>query len=159
MDYDYQLIKLSERFYRAYPNQDFDQILLKTGRVYTCLLVDTHDGYFICIPYRSSMERGNGFLFRGTERSKKSKSGLDYEKTVIIKNPDYVSDAKAVIDRDEYVKTVRNMDRIVRGVLKYIETYRNHIQGIHRMNEKEFRKRYFYTSLKYFHGELGIDEP
>ncbi|MBQ8698716.1 MAG: hypothetical protein IJ521_06945, partial [Schwartzia sp.] len=123
MEYDYQLVRLSDLFYQAYPHQDFDQILLKTGRVYTCLLIDTHEDYFICIPYRSNMERGNGFLFRGTERSRGNKSGLDYEKTVIIRNPVFISDAIAVIDRDEYIKTIRNIDRIVKGILKYIETY------------------------------------
>lgn len=48
--------------------------------------------------------------FKNSIRSRKSKSGLDYSKMVIIENSDYLSTQNAVIDTDEYKETRQNIE-------------------------------------------------
>lgn len=55
-DFDYQILRLSEDFYRAYPNPPYIEILKKQHR-----------------------------------------SGLDYSKLVIIRNPEYIEKEEAVV--------------------------------------------------------------
>ena len=76
MDYDSELSLLSPKFTQDYPPAAYPELMHKHGRPYTCLLIDSHDDYFICVPFRSSIGHKNAFMFTGTARSKKTKSGL-----------------------------------------------------------------------------------
>ncbi len=152
---DYQIMKLTDLFYQKYAA--FKEILLKQGRTYACLLFQTHYDYFICIPYRTEISHGNAFHFKKSVRSKVHKSGLDYSKIVIIKDTKYLSDEKAIIDNDEYRETIRNLKRIKREALQYVEDYVSCMTGNKRLHSSEFKRRYQYTALKYFHLELEIE--
>ena len=55
MEYRAELCRLSEVFYDAYPASEYPEILTKNQRPYTCLTIETHDGYLICVPFRSSI--------------------------------------------------------------------------------------------------------
>lgn len=101
MEFDSELSLLSSKFTQAYPPATYPELMHKHGRPYTCLLIDSHDDYFICVPFRSSIGHKNAFMFTGTARSKKTKSGLDYSKIAIIKNIDYFdSITAAIVDQD-----------------------------------------------------------
>ena len=84
MEFDSELSLLSPKFTQDYPPATYPELMHKHGRPYTCLLIDFHDDYFICVPFRSSIGHKNAFMFTGTARSKKTKSGLDYSKIAII---------------------------------------------------------------------------
>ena len=92
---DYQILKLTDEFYRDYPNPPYQEILKKRQRAYNCLLFQTHYGYFICIPYRTEISHEYSFRFTNTARSKKHKSGLDYSKIVIIAKTEYIDSTEA----------------------------------------------------------------
>ncbi|MBR0092664.1 MAG: hypothetical protein IJP92_13290 [Lachnospiraceae bacterium] len=156
MDYDYQILKLTDAFYRDYPQQEYPEMLLKETRAYNCLLIDLHYDYYICIPFRTEMHHTNGYRFKSSERSRSHQSGLDYSKIAIIQNGNYLGTSDAVVDRDEYLETISNMDKIVKGVDKYIKDYICHKAGTTVLNEKEFERKYRYATLKYFHKELSI---
>lgn len=157
MEYDSQVYLLSERFVNDYPLTDFPELMYKKGRPYTCLLIETHSEFLICVPFRTSINHPNAFHFKGTKRSLKSHSGLDYSKSVIIKNNDYIdSKAHAVVDQDEYRELMRNLPTIVNEVLDYVDTYINHLNGFSVIHQKAFERMYSFTTLKYFHKELGI---
>lgn len=130
--------------------------MLKYGRPYTCLLIDTHDDYFICVPFRSSISHNTAFLFKNTQRSKKSRSGLDYTKMALIKDTGYIDNAAAIVDNDEYVETIQNIEKIVADVNKYISDYCKHINGEDKLAERDFSRRYKYSTLPYFHDILGL---
>lgn len=83
-------------------------------------------------------------------------SGLDYTKTIIITNPDYISSKSSIIDKDEYFITRRNINKIAREALSYIDDYVNHITQKQLLDNREFENRYRLSTLKYFHKELGI---
>lgn len=120
-DFDYQILNLTDAFYEAYPNPPFTEILEKRHRAYNCLLLQTHQQYFICVPYRSHISHFNAFLFRKSARSRRSRSRLDYSKAVIIQNDSYVGSEDAVIDDDEYKETAENIQKIRREVTVYID--------------------------------------
>lgn len=156
LEYDYQITRLSDAFYDAYPYKEYSEIMQKDGRAYNCLLVDTHYDFFICIPYRTHIPHENGFHFKKSERSKKNRSGLDYSKMVIVTKQCYISDKEAVIDKDEYNETVLNINKIVEGAVAYIEAYIEHTLGKNKMHPRCFERCYGMSTLKYFHEELGI---
>ena len=153
---DYQILKLTDVFYNAYPNPPFKEILKKKQRAYNCLLFQTHYDYFICIPYRTEISHPYAFHFTTTVRSKAHKSGLDYSKIVIIEKTDYIDSTDAIIDKDEFNETMVNLERIKREALNFVEEYVTHVKGIKELHKREFERRYRFSPLKYFHKELGI---
>lgn len=158
MDYEFQIYRMSNLFYNAYPSSQYPEILAKSDRVYSCLLIDMHCDYFICVPYRSDIRHNNAFKFKHTNRSKTHQSGLDFTKIVIVKNNDYLSANSVAIDNDEYIQTIINMQKIVSKTNNYVETYIKHINGENILSSAKYDRLYKYSTLKYFHKELGLSE-
>lgn len=154
-DFDFQVRHLSSDFYNDYPLEVFHELLDKDRRSYNCLLIQSKYDYFICIPYRSEIRHRNAFKFRNTIRSSQHSSGLDYSKMVIVKNKDYLS-GEALVDDDEYKETVINISRITEEANKYIDDYINHYNGTHILHDREFDRKYKFSTLMYFHNELNI---
>ena len=153
---DYQILKLTDDFYKAYPNPPYKEILKKKQRAYNCLLFQTHYNYLICIPYRTEISHPYAFHFTTTVRSKAHRSGLDYSKIVIIAKTDYIGSTDAIIDKDEFNETMVNLERIKKEAIEFVEDYVEHVKGIKQLHKKEFCRRYGFSPLKYFHKELGI---
>ena len=153
---DGQILKLTEIFYRHYPNPPYRELLKKKKRAYNCLLFQTHYDYFICIPYRSEITHSYAYLFKKSKRSKKHKSGLDYTKILIVNKTEYLDDKDALIDKDEYNETMQNADKIKREALNYVEDYVAILNKKKTIHPSEFRRKYGMSSLQYFHKELGI---
>ena len=101
ISFDYQILHLTAKFYDDYPNPPYKEILKKESRPYNCLLIQSHYGYFICIPYRSHIKHKYAFKFKNNVRSKKTDSGLDYSKIVIITKSEYIGTSDAIIDQAE----------------------------------------------------------
>ena len=156
--FDYQILNLTDAFYSDYPDPPYSEILTKGSRPYSCLLLQSHYDYFICIPYRSHITHKYAFFFRTSRRSNKSKSGLDYSKISIIKKLEYLTSKDAVIDADEYTETRLFIKKIEKDAIAYVDDYVNHISGKECLTEKEFERRYGYSTLKYFHKELGLGQ-
>lgn len=152
----YQILELSAEFYLHYPNPLFTEILKKRNRRYNCLFLNTYYGYNICIPYRTETSHPYAYHFEQYGRASAHRSGLDYTKIVIIKDEIYLCCKDSVIDKDEYIETVRNIKQISREAQKFVNDYICAIQGIVPLHPKEFIRRYQFSPLKYFHTELGI---
>lgn len=156
VDFDYQVLHLSPKFYRDYPSDKYKEILDKDNRSYNCLLIDTKTDYYICIPYRSEIKHKNAYKFSGTLRSRSHKSGLDYSKIIIVQNEEYLSNSIALVDNDEYNETVMHIDQIVNESNEYVDKYIAHCNGTNILHNREFSRNYQFSTLKYFHKELGI---
>lgn len=155
--FDYQILNLTQKFYIDYPETQYKEILRKQNRPYNCLLLQSHYGYFICIPYRTEITHKFAYKFKNSKRSKIHKSGLDYSKIVIIQNMDYLENFDAVIDKDEYKETRDNIAYIKKDAQEYIDNYVNKLHGLKSdYDEKEFHRIYQYSTLQYFHKELGV---
>ena len=156
--FDYQILNLTDKFYYDYPNPPYKELLKKNDRPYNCLLLQSHYGYFICIPYRSNIQHKFAFKFKNSERSKRAKSGLDYSKMVIIKNKEYIGKQDAVVDKDEYIETKNNIEYIKSDAQKYFDDYVNYLSGkAVKFTSREFERIYRYSTLRYFHKELEIE--
>ncbi len=153
---DYQILRLTDLFYKQYPNPPRKEMLKKQNRAYNCLLFQTHYNYFICIPYRSEISHSFAYLFKKSIRSKKHKSGLDYTKILIVNKTEYLDNKVALIDKDEFNETIKNLDKIKQDALEYVEKYISHIKGIKPMHPAEFKRKYGFSTLQYFHQELGL---
>lgn len=157
-DYVYQILNLTDDFYKDYPTNKYSEIMKKRERPYNCLLLQSHYDYFMCIPYRSNINHNNAYLFKNSMRSRINKSGLDFSKMIIIKNLKYIGTSNVVIDKDEYNETYHNIEKIVNNAEKYVDTYVDYLMNKKAMHEKEFERKYRFSTLKYFHKELNILE-
>ena len=62
-----------------------------------------------------------------------------------------------VIDKDEYNETIQNLERIKEEALLYVEKYIKQLKTKNVLTEEAFARKYKYSTLKYFHKELGIE--
>ncbi|MBQ4521945.1 MAG: hypothetical protein IJA10_03210 [Lachnospiraceae bacterium] len=155
--FDYQVLNLTTKFYNNYPDPPYKEIIRKDARPYNCLLIQSHYDYFICIPYRSHVNHKYSYRFKYSTRSRRTYSGLDYTKIVIIKNLEYISISDAVIDADEYKETRDNIDLIKKDSQTYIDDYIKHIlKKSAKYDVKKFQRVYGFSTLQYFHRELEI---
>ena len=156
-EYDSQVYLLSSQFMKDYPLSSYPELMYKQGRPYACLLIETHDDYFICVPFRSSIHHKNAYLFTDTARSQRTQSGLDYSKIVVISDNTYIdSVTPAIVDSDEYGEMMRNLPRIIGEVLTYTNTYINHKNGTSPLHEREYNRKYRFSTLPYFDKILGL---
>ena len=153
---DYQILKLTDDFYNTYPNPPYIEILKKKQRAYNCILFQTHYGYFICVPYRTEISHKYAYHFKNSARSIMHKSGLDYTKIVLITDTRFIDTQDALIDKDEYNETMVNLEKIKSEALAFVEEYVSHIKGEQLLHPKEFKRRYLFSPLKYFHAEMGV---
>ena len=109
---DYQILKLTDVFFDQYPNPPYVELLQKRKRAYTCILFQTHYGYFICVPYRTEISHKYAYRFKNSKRSLQHKSGFDYSKIVIIVKTEYIDTKDALIDKDEFNETMLNLEKI-----------------------------------------------
>lgn len=142
--------KVTSAFMNDYPEERYPELMHKLGRPYSCLLVDTHCDYYICVPFRSHIHHKNTFLFHGTVRSLKSKSGLDYSKIILINKAEYLDDSNVIVDKDEYNEVQRNIDRIVKESVSYVEDYIGYVSGSKQLHPKEFQRRYSFQLSNIF---------
>ena len=157
--FDYQILNLTSQFYMDYPAPPYDEIVQKNKRPYNCLLLQSHYDYFICIPYRSHITHKHAYKFKNSIRSRHNQSCLDYSKIIIIKNSDYIGTTDAIIDQDEYKETRSNIEYIKKDAERYIDDYVAHLQkASNKYDEIEFQRIYKYSTLPYFHKELGISQ-
>lgn len=155
ISFDSQILYLSEKFYEKYPSSLYKEILVKKDRPYQCLLVHIED-YFICIPYRTEIRHSYAYKFKKSLRSRKHHSGLDYTKIVIISDRGFLSATPALVDDDEYTETMQNLERIRREATAFVDDYVSHCKGEHILHSSEFKRRYQFSPLSYFHKELHI---
>lgn len=157
-EFDYQVLNLTQTFYTDYPNPPYKEIVRKNSRPYNCLLIQSHYDYFICIPYRSHISHKYAFMFKNSVRSKRTKSGLDYSKIVIITDNKYIGQTDAIVDKGEFNETRNNIEYIKNDAQKYIDEYVSYLLGTAiKYDKKEFSRIYQYSTLQYFHKELGIE--
>ena len=147
----YELHYLSAEFYKKYNASDYPEIEHKAQRPYIVLLVKVDDNTF-ALPLRTNIKHNSCYKFRYSSRPTDSITGIDFSKAVIINEEKYIGEA-AEIDNKEYVELNDRIAFIISKFSTYIKGYYSYAEG----KANEFQaKRYKYTTLKYFHKELGI---
>lgn len=143
--------KLEESFYKENPlkeslhdgsNGDIEQNKI---RGYGVLIVRINEGMLFGIPLRSHISHHNGYITIGEK-------GLDYTKSVIIKDLSYISSESFKIPQEQYIKIKEKNLYIRERFEKYVKKY---IKAVNR-NDKNILKEYKYSTLQNYHKELGI---
>lgn len=147
----YQISYLSAEFYKKYNSSDYPEIEHKEERPYLVLLIKIDENTF-AIPFRTNVDHNSCYKFKNSQRETNSSTGLDYSKAVIVNNPEYIS-FPATIDNSEYIELNKKYFFIIKQFTSYVSDYKLFVSG--ELNEYK-SKKYRYTTLKYFHEELGI---
>lgn len=147
----YELKYLSEAFYQKYNPVNYPEIEQKKERPYMVMLIKIENNTF-AIPFRTNVRHTACYKFKNSSRNTQSSTGLDYSKAVIVNDAKYLGNT-ATIDNKEYIELNSKFYFIIRQFNSYLDGYKKFING--ELNEYE-AKKYQFSTLRYFHNELGI---
>ena len=156
IQYVYDIVKLNSSFFLKYPKDIYPEIERKPSRIVNLVVFETSYDYYVAVPFRSYIKH-NAMFPLGPYRNDGSRPGLDYSKILIITDeldigPQTTSDSKQMSVFNSNIVT------IAYEVYKYIDDYKKHISGIKQMGSNRFNRLYRFSTLKYFHHELGIKQ-
>ena len=134
---------LTPEFYEKYKN--CKEILQKQKRPYAVHLI-RYNNLTFAIPVRSNINHNFSYKTIGNK-------GLDFTKTVIIIDEKYLSNNKAVINHEEYLKLDKNRKFIEKKMLSYLKIYEKALKTPDTNKNKTILSK---SVLQYFHKELGI---
>lgn len=148
----YKLNYLTDEFYNKYNSGDYPEIENKSNRPYMVMLVQVENNTF-AIPFRTNLKHNNCYKFVNSSRPTHTVTGLDYSKAVIINDNKYIG-ADARINDMEYIELDKNYHIILKQFASFVKNYIKFANG--KLNEYQ-AKKYKFTTLKYFHKELGVE--
>lgn len=148
----YTLNRLSSDFFKDHNSIDFPEIENKQDRPYMVLVIKIENNTF-ALPLRTNIRHNYGYKFKNSNRDTESVSGIDYTKAVILNDQKYIGE-KAFINRSEYLEIDQYKNSIVSGFKRYLDGY---IDFCKNGGNYYSTKRYRYTTLRYFHAELGLE--
>lgn len=149
----YKLNYLTAEFYNRYDPVNYPEIENKSNRPYMVMLIQIENNTF-AIPFRTNVKHNNCYKFKKSSRPTNSITGLDYSKAVIINNNKYIGPAARINDM-EYTELDTNNHIIIKQFSSFVAGYIKYAKK--ELNEYQAGK-YKYTTLKYFHKELNIEE-
>ncbi|EOE1187537.1 hypothetical protein ACKAAV_003698 [Proteus mirabilis] len=126
-----------------------EQVLDKPGRGYGLIYVKIKSIIF-AIPLRSNLNHPYG-LKTILDETLGVWNGVDYSKALIVKEDDLNPEAFKPRREDEYNKIQKNEAKIIKNFTKYLEGYISMV-----MENQEMKREYKFTTLQYFHAELGL---
>ncbi|MDT3309714.1 type III toxin-antitoxin system TenpIN family toxin [Shewanella vaxholmensis] len=124
-----------------------EQVLQK-NRGYGIIAI-TVSGITFAVPLRSNLNHPNGFK---TILVGKSWNGLDYSKALLVEEADITQESFQLREQEEFDKIIKNKDKIIKDFSKYVADYIVYASSA----DKVLDRRFQYTTLQYFHNELGI---
>ena len=143
------LVFLSQNFYNEYPPESYPEMQRKPNRPYLVIIVEVRNLTF-AIPLRHHIAHNYSFITNRPERW-----GLDYSKAVVISRPDFIERPKTrsiMIERSEYDKITENYKNIQKKFECFLDFYEKSVLKGTPLSEPVLK----YSSLQYFHNELGI---
>ena len=151
MSKQYELKYLSNKFILKYPEKDYSEFENKLNRPYVVFIIKI-DNHTFAIPFRTNMNHKYGYKFKSTGRSTNTSTGLDFTKAVLVDDDSLLGDS-ATIDNKEFLELSKKHFFIRKQFIKYYKNYKKYLNN--ELNEYQ-SKAYTYSTLKYYHNELGI---
>lgn len=153
MSKKYKIGHLSQKFYQDYDPDTYHEIEKKQDRPYLVMLLKIDDNTF-AIPFRTNVNHTACYKFKNSDKKEKGHSpGLDYSKAVIVNNPEYIG-PNAYINDKEYLELSEHFYFIRKQFTSYVDGYKKYITD---GADKYIAQKYKYTTLQYYHNELGIE--
>ena len=144
---DNKLKRLTPCFYNDFSG--CSEILQKCERPY-CIALVVVDGTKFAIPFRTYPSHKYCYIFSTSDRSQNS--GLDFSKAVVITKEAYIGD-DATISSNEYKEFINKQLVIANRFENYLQDYKKWCTNPSYYRAENALK---YSSLQYFHRELGI---
>ena len=142
--------RLSPDFYQRFGQ--YEEILTKENRPYYVLLLEL-DNLTYAIPLRSHITHHFCFI---ADNSGNQNKGLDYSKAVVITENQYIDSNPVTIRQNEYNVYKKQEYIIKKQFTSYITRYKKEILRRLKNPELPASALCLYSSLKYFHKELGL---
>lgn len=146
-----ELIYLTKDFYEDYPQSVYSEILHKNDRPYAVVFIIV-DGLEFALPFQSHIR--HQYLFITDSSHPNDLKGIDYTKAVLITSPTYKSSSEVRIRQNEFNALKGNEYKIMKGFKSYLNQYKKAAKRLDVKRNQTFCK---YSSLQYFHKELGIE--
>lgn len=139
---------LTQDFYDKYNETDYPEIERKLLRPYTMVDVSIN-GLDFGIPLRSGIKHEYALW-----TDKENHCGLDYSKAVLIADKTYIDEKVPFIRGNEH-NSLKGKEYILKkGFESYIKKYKKALSRIDIERNKQICQ---YSTLQYFHKELGIE--
>ena len=140
-----------EDFFEKYDSKHFPEIEHKLNRPYLVLVLKVENNTY-AIPFRTNVSHKACYRFKNSSRDTHSFTGLDYSKAVVVNDDRYIGTA-AFIDEKEFLELNRKYYFIIKQFSAYVSGYKKYVAG----ELDDFSsKKYRYSTLQYFHSEIGI---
>lgn len=149
----YKINYLSEHFYNVYDTTNYPEIENKSDRPYMVMLIQIDNNTF-AVPFRTRITHKHSYKFKNTSRETDKSTGLDFTKAVIVNDNKYIG-APARVDDAEYTELDINHYKIIQRFKRYVTEYVKYKKGL---LPPQVAGNYRYSTLQYFHKELGIEE-
>ncbi len=146
------LHKLSTQFFLDFPKKLYPEIEEKENRPYI-ILVCTINGIKFGLPLRTNIKHNYCYKFKRTTRNTKSSTGIDFSKAVVLNNSNHIGNT-TTIDSKEYIELDKNIVFIISKFKQYVNSYIDYKKSNQYDKNKDFK--YKYSTLQYFHNELGL---
>jgi len=145
--------RLSAKFYAKF--NYCEEILTKNKRPYYVLLLEL-DGMTYAIPLRSHIKHPYCYI---SDNSNGQNKGLDYSKSIVIDNlAEYIDPTPVTIRQHEYNVLKKQEYNIKKQFSSYVALYKKEIRRRKKNQSLPVSLLCCYSTLKYFHKELGLDE-
>jgi len=110
-----------------------------------------HGEMIFALPLRSNLNHPNGLRTIFDKRAGQW-NGVDYSKALIVDPDDLLPEAFKPKNSAEYDKIKANSEKIKREFFEYLAEYIVSIR-----EGKELDRKFHFTTLQYFHRELGLN--
>ena len=143
--------RLSTDFYREFSM--YEEILTNENRPYYVLILEL-DGLSYAIPLRSHITHPHCFI---ADNSSGQNCGLDYSKAVVITDIEKYIDAQPVTIRQHEYNVYKKREYFIKSQFSsYVARYKKEIRRRFKNQDLPLSALCQYSSLKYFHRELGL---
>jgi protein AbiQ len=142
--------RLSTEFYTQFGH--YEEILKKEERPYYVLLLEL-DSLTYAIPLRSHITHPYCFI---ADNSIGQNCGLDYSKAVVIDSIQYIDPTPVTIRQHEYNIYKQREYFIKNQFSSYVKSYKKEVRRRLKNQALPVSAVCRYSSLKYFHRELGL---
>jgi len=142
---------LSQDFYNSYKNAS--EILKKQNRPYAVFLIELY-GLKFAIPFRGNINKNNKDCFITDNNLN---AGLDFQKSVVITKEIFIDkNVQPQIRNVDYMAILFRDNEIKQKFLKYLNFYKKEILRQKNNPNIKINARIHFSSLQYFHKELGL---
>ena len=145
-----KFVFLSDDFYKDYDTNTYKEILKKDSRPYVMFIIKI-DNIDYAVPFRTNINHKFAYFTNPPK-----KCGIDYKKAIVVTKSNYLDESKYVlVNQREYINIRENEDVIIKEFKDYLKKYKKAIKKLSVKRNYEICK---FSSLEYFHKEMGIED-